>query len=201
MKPRPSLRVLGAVLAAGASSRLGRPKQLLPYRGTTLLAWSVAQAEACRALDDVVVVLGEAAEEIRASLSLDRARLVLAPPTEAGCAASYRAALEVAGPETGALVILLGEQPEVPPQVVEAVVQAWRAGAGPVVLASYQGRRGHPLLFDRVLFPQLQALHGDKAAWRLVDAHPDWVHEVPFDRPYPRGVNTWEDYQALLAGA
>ena len=60
-------------------------------------------------------------------------------------------------------------------------------------------RPGHPLIFARALFPLLEALRGDKAAWKIVDAHPDWVRPVPIDRPAPSDVNTWEAYQALRA--
>jgi molybdenum cofactor cytidylyltransferase len=54
------------------------------------------------------------------------------------------------------------------------------------------------MIFSKELFPSLEDLHGDKAVWKLVDQHPEWVSEVQIDRPYPRDVNTWEDYQAIV---
>ena len=64
---------------------------------------------------------------------------------------------------------------------------------------SYDGERGHPLLFSRELFGHLLELHGDKAAWKILDRHPDWIHDVPVDRPLPRDVDTWQDYEAVRA--
>ena len=66
------------------------------------------------------------------------------------------------------------------------------------MLASYNTREGHPLVFARALFDQLVALQGDKAAWKIVDAHREWIRAVPVDRPHPRDVNTWEQYEDLL---
>jgi molybdenum cofactor cytidylyltransferase len=187
----------GLVLAAGSSKRLGQPKQLLPYRGTTLLGWILAQAEASPALDEVLVILGHASESILASMTLTRARPVLNPEFGEGCAASYRTGLANADPRAEGVLILLSDQPGVETEAIEKIATAWRAQPAPIVIASYQGVPGHPLLFDRQLFPHLAALHGDKAAWKLVDQHPDWVRTVELDRPLSKDVDTWADYTAL----
>jgi molybdenum cofactor cytidylyltransferase len=66
------------------------------------------------------------------------------------------------------------------------------------MLASYQGREGHPLIFARELFDRLVAFRGDKAAWKIVDAHREGIRAAALDRPHPRDVNTVEEYAALL---
>lgn len=189
----------GLVLAAGSSKRLGQPKQLLPYRGTTLLGWALAQAEASPALDEVLLILGHASESILASTTLGRARPVLNPEFGEGCAASYRAGIANADPRAEGVMILLSDQPGVDVEAIEKVAAAWRdqTEAHSIVIASYQAVPGHPLLFDRQLFPDLAALHGDKAAWKLVDQHPDWVRTVEIGRPLPKDVDTWADYTAI----
>jgi molybdenum cofactor cytidylyltransferase len=191
--------VSGLILAAGASSRLGQPKQLLPYKGTTLLGWVVNQMESCEALNEVIVVLGKNAEEVRNVVSFGRAKVVVNPGTEQGCSASYRKGISAFDPRTEALVVLLGDQPGVDPEIVQQVVSFWQNEGSKIVLANYQGKKGHPMIFSKELFPSLEDLHGDKAVWKLVDQHPEWVIEVPIDLPYPRDVNTWEDYQAILS--
>lgn len=193
--------VSGLILAAGASSRLGQPKQLLPYKGTTLLGWVVKQIESCKALDEVIVVLGKNADDVRNQVEFTTSKVVMNPGTEQGCSASYRKGISAFDRRTEALVVLLGDQPGVDPQIVEQVVSFWRNDGSKIVLANYQGRKGHPMVFSKDIFHLLVDLHGDKAVWKLVDQHPEWVHEVPIDRPYPRDVNTLEDYQSIISDA
>ncbi len=175
-------KVSGLILAAGASSRLGQPKQLLSFKGTTLLGWVVQQLDSCEALDEVVVVLGTAAEEVRKQVKFGNAKVVENPAIGQGCSASYRVGIAACNPETDAIVVLLGDQPGVDPRIVEEVVSVWRREGGKIVLASYRGRRGHPMVFSKELFDQMVVLHGDKAVWKLVDQHPEWVREVQIGR-------------------
>jgi molybdenum cofactor cytidylyltransferase len=191
--------VSGLVLAAGASTRLGQPKQLLPFGGTTMLGHVVAQARAAQALDEVVVVIGGARADVRTRVDLSGVTVVENPEFGEGCSASYRTGLGAVDPRADAVVILLGDQPGVDRAVIDEVAEAWRRTRDRILLASYQGREGHPLIFARELFDRLVVLHGDKAAWKIVDAHRDWIGTVALDRPHPRDVNTREDYEALLA--
>jgi len=192
--------VSGLVLAAGGSTRLGQPKQLLPFRGTTLLAWVIARVSAAASLDEVVVVVGGAAAEVRRRVEFGVARVVENPAFGEGCASSYRAGIEALDPRSEAVTVVLGDQPETDGAVIDPVVRTWRESRDPIVLAAYRGRPGHPMVFARPLFPDLIALKGDKAAWKLVDRHPDSVRLVPVDRAAPVDVNTWEDYEALQSG-
>jgi molybdenum cofactor cytidylyltransferase len=193
--------VSGLVLAAGTSSRLGQQtKQLLPWQDTTMLGWVVRRVEESL-LDEVVVVVGHEAAEIRRQVVLQRARFVEAPDFHEGCTSSIRAGLEALHPHSEAVVLILGDQPGLERQTIAAVVEGWRHMQAPVVRVSYRGRSGHPMLFTKALFGELKALHGDKGVWKLCDAHPEWVREIEVDRPYPGDVNTWEDYAKLTSAA
>jgi molybdenum cofactor cytidylyltransferase len=183
------------VLGAGASSRFGQPKQLLPYGGSTLLGWVINQAERSTGLDEVIVVLGRAADEIREKVVFGNAKVAENPVFGEGCASSYRAGVGALDPRSDAIMILLGDQPGVDPETINRMAAEWRRGDGQIALASYQGRKGHPMLFAKPLFDKLVGLHGDKAAWKLVDANPDLVRVIPFDRPFPEDINTLEDFQ------
>jgi len=187
--------ISGLVLGAGASSRLGQPKQLLPFKGGTLLGWVINQAERAVGLDEVIVVLGRAADEIREKVVFGNAKVVENPVFGEGCASSYRAGIGALDPRSDAIMILLGDQPGVDPETINRVAGEWRSGDGQIALASYQGRKGHPMLFARPLFDKLVELRGDKAAWKLVDANPDLVRVIPFDLPFPEDINTVEDFQ------
>ena len=189
--------ISGLVLGAGASQRFGPPKQLVAYRGTTMLGWVVDQAQRAAALDEVVVVLGRAADQVRKQIDFGAARVVENPVFGEGCSSSYRAGLGAINPESSAIMIILGDRPQVTPEIINRLADEWREGDAPIALCSYQGRKGHPMIFAQSLFSELVDLHGDKAAWKLVDANSTVVQEVRFDLAYPDDINTPEDFARL----
>jgi molybdenum cofactor cytidylyltransferase len=194
----PELFVSGLVLAAGGSSRLGRPKQLLPYRGTTLLDWVVSTARASD-FDQLLVAVGGAAEDVRGVVDLRGADVVVNETYGNGCSSSIAAALAALDPRCDVLVLMLGDQPGVDPRTVRALL----AGRGDALLAvcRYDNGCGHPFAFARPLFGELARLHGDKAVWKLLERRPHDVAEVPVLGPGPLDVDTWDDYEAVLAAA
>ena len=185
------------ILGAGASQRLGPPKQLLPFRDTTMLGWVVGQAQRATEIDEVVVVLGRAADEIRERVNLGSARVVENPVFGEGCSSSYRAGLAAINSESAAIMIILGDQPGITPEIINTLAAEWRLQPHPIALCSYRGRKGHPMIFARSMFEQLEGLHGDKAAWKLVDANCDAVLEVTLDLPFPDDINTVEDFERI----
>jgi molybdenum cofactor cytidylyltransferase len=191
--------ISGLILGAGASQRLGPPKQLLPFRGTTMLGWVVDQAERAAGLDELVVVLGRAADQIRERVDFGLARVVENPVFTEGCASSYRAGLAALNPDSEAIMIILGDQPGIAPEIIDELASEWRRGEAPIALCSYDGRKGHPMIFARSMFDQLETLHGDKAAWKLVDANAELVQEVHFNLPFPDDINTPADVERLTA--
>jgi molybdenum cofactor cytidylyltransferase len=190
--------ISGLVLGAGASQRFGPPKQLAPFRGTTMLGWVVDQAQRASGLDEVVVVLGRAADRVREQVDLGAARVVENPVFGEGCSSSYRAGIGALNSESAAIMIILGDLPGVTPEIIDRLAEAWREQQAPIALCSYQGRKGHPMIFANSLFSQLVDLHGDKAAWKLVDANGSLVQEVRFDIHYPDDINTLADFEQLI---
>jgi molybdenum cofactor cytidylyltransferase len=189
--------ISGLVLGAGASQRFGQPKQLLPFRDTTMLGWVVDQAQQATGLDEIVVVLGRAAEEVRKQVDFGAARVVENPVFGDGCSSSYRAGIGALDAESAAIMIILGDLPGITPEIINRLAEAWREHDAPIALCSYEGRKGHPMIFARSMFAQLVDLHGDKAAWKLVDANAGRVQEVHFSLPYPDDINTPEDFARL----
>lgn len=193
--------ISGLILGAGASQRLGPPKQLLPFRDTTMLGWVVGQAQQAARLDEVVVVLGRAADQVREQVNLGTARVVENPIFGEGCSSSYRAGIGILNSESAAIMIILGDMPGITPEIINRLADEWREQQAPIALCLYQGRKGHPMIFARDMFPQLVDLHGDKAAWKLVDANSAVVQEVHFSLPFPDDINTPEDFERLSAAA
>jgi molybdenum cofactor cytidylyltransferase len=189
--------VAGLVLAAGGSSRLGEPKQLLPYRGTTLLGHVLDTARSC-GFDQLVVALGGAAGEVRAQVDLTGADVVLNEGYGEGCSSSIAAALPRLHAHIDTLVLLLGDQPGVEPATVDRLVAG--RGDAPLAVCRYDDGRGHPFAFGRAVFDDLASLHGDKGVWKLLDRRATDVVEVAAPGSVPLDVDTWEDYQALAGG-
>jgi len=123
------------VLAAGAATRFGAPKQ-------ALLLPEVLAALARSSVDDVVVVVG--AYPLEAEV-----RVVDCPEWERGSGASLRCGLKALARDTEAVVVVLADGPDLSPAAVDRVIDHWRSGAGDVLAASYGGVRGHPVLLDR----------------------------------------------------
>ena len=188
--------VTGLVLAAGGSSRLGQPKQLLPYGSATLLDHVLDTARSCP-FDQLLCVIGGAAGAVRSTVRLDGVEVVENSDFGAGCSSSIAAALDAVDERSELLVLMLGDQPGVAVETVAKLIAG--RGEAPIAACAYEDGRGHPLAFARRLFPELQTLHGDKAVWKLLDRHAEEVVDVPVDGPIPRDVDTWEDYEALRA--
>src|SRR5215210_3118890 len=195
MPPRTEPFVCGLVLGAGGSRRLGRPKQTLPYGTGTLLGHVVGVARECH-FDQLVVAIGGAADEVRASVDLSGAEVVVNDAYGEGCSSSIAAALAVVDERCDVLVLMLGDQPGVTAETVRTLL----AGRGDAELAvcRYDDGRGHPIAFARSAFGALASLHGGKGVWRLLDAGGDDVAEVPISGAVPLDVDTPEDYAAVL---
>jgi molybdenum cofactor cytidylyltransferase len=193
MSPRAE-RVTGLVLAAGGSKRLGQPKQLLPYGDATLLDHTLSAARDC-AFDQLVCVVGGVSADVRATVDLSGAQVVVNEQFGTGCSSSIAAALDAVDPRTDVLVLMLGDQPGVTPATVRTLLDG--RGDAPLAACLYDDGRGHPLAFACSTFDDLRNLHGDKAVWKLMDRGP--VTDVPVTGPIPLDVDTWEDYEAVLA--
>jgi len=187
--------VTGLVLAAGGSTRLGRPKQLLPYGDATLLDHVLDVARECP-FHQRLCVIGGGAEEVRATADLHGVDAVENLAYGEGCSSSIAAALRAVDPRADVLVLMLGDQPGVQASTVAKLIA--ERGEGPLAVCAYADGRGHPLAFARGTFGELGALHGDKAVWKLMDRYGPAVVEVAIDGPIPRDVDTWEDYEAVV---
>ncbi len=190
--------VTGLVLAAGGSSRLGRPKQLLAYGSGTLLGHVLEVARGCP-FDQVVCVVGGNASEVRSAVDFSGIEVVENESFGEGCSSSIAAALGSVDAGCDVLVLMLGDQPGVSVSGVSALL----GGRGDAALAAcaYDDGRGHPLAFGRSVFDDLAALHGDKGVWKLLDRRGAEVVDVPVAGPIPRDVDTWEDYEAVMANS
>jgi molybdenum cofactor cytidylyltransferase len=189
--------IAGLLLAAGHSSRFGADKLLALLGGRPVVRWS---AEALTAgVDELVVVVPPSAEGIALALEGLRVRLVENVARDAGLATSIAAGIAALPAGCDAVVLALGDQPLVSPDVVVSLRERWRATGARAVAPRYRDARGHPVLFARACFEELSALRGDSGARAMLDAMGDALVVVVLDEPAPRDVDTVAALEAVRA--
>lgn len=193
------------ILAAGNSSRLGRPKQLLPYRGRTLIGYLVDEA-AVAGLSPIVVVTG--AVDLSAALAGRRAEMVENPGWSSGMASSIVSGVSAVtgaemsggnskiGQEVESVIIAACDQPHVTAGLFRRLVATWVNMGKGIVVCSYAGTTGIPVMFDRRYFPDLLALSGAEGAKKVVQRFAPDVAEVIFEAG-AIDIDTEEDYARL----
>lgn len=188
------MSVAALILAAGASVRLGRPKQLEQWGESSLLGHVVEQT-ALFSVDETWVVLGARIDEILDSVDFGDAGVIENPEWEEGIASSIRVGLDalLQSSRCDVALIVLGDQPNVSPHIVEELLISHQRSDHPVSVPKYRYNRGNPVAVDRSLWPRLMSLEGDDGANRLWQAHPEWVNEVWFPDLAPRDVDTDSD--------
>jgi molybdenum cofactor cytidylyltransferase len=188
------------LLAAGSSSRLGRPKQLLKYQGKTLLRRAAETAVAAAAGAPVLVVTGALHEELLPELANLPVVAVRCANWAQGMGASIKyglAVLESICADWESLLILICDQPHVTLALLQQLEDTYAASGQPIIASEYGGVRGVPVFFSLEVVPLLRQLPSGAGAGQLLKQHPDLVATVPF----PEGaidVDTEEQYVALL---
>lgn len=194
-KPREFISAL--LLAAGESQRMGRPKQLLPLGESTLIEVALENLLRSR-LQEVIVVLGFMAEEIRPRVETKGVRVAVNPHYKEGMASSLRVGLEALDPRAGGILVALADQPFIPPEVIDRLIEAFQRTSKGIVVPVFQGRRGHPVIFHRRYEEELRCLSGDQGGRELLQRKPGELLEVDVDCPgVLQDIDTLEDYRRL----
>ena len=190
--------IAGLILAAGESSRMGRDKALLDFRGQSFLETAVTTLKsACIA--PVVVVLGHHAEEILRATDLEAVQVVVNENYSLGQTSSLQAGLRaMADLEIEALILWLVDHPAVQPETVMKLIAEFQNSRAPVIIPRYQRERGHPVLISRALFTELLELTPGDGANTVIRKHRDKTHWVEVDDPGVRkDIDDPESYRNL----
>jgi molybdenum cofactor cytidylyltransferase len=188
--------IAAILLAAGRSRRMGAFKPLLPFGDTTVIESCLNNLHAA-GIENIVVVVGHRAEEVKAQLKNRNVRFALNPDRDSEMSASIACGVELISDSAKALLISLVDHPAVPPEIVTLLITEWNQSAK-LVQPEHNGRGGHPVLVDLVYRHELLALDPRKGLRSLFTAHHEEVRRVPVDSPYvARDMDTWEDYLRL----
>jgi molybdenum cofactor cytidylyltransferase len=160
---------------------MGAFKQLAELGGRTMVEWTVGNVLASQ-VGEVVVVLGFRAEEVAEKLPTDpRLKVVVNKAFDRGMSSSLKAGLKAVDRACEAAVFILADQPLVDASVLNRLMEAYRQTGAPIVVPTYQGKRGNPVLIARSLFGEVQTVTGDKGAREVVERHGGEVAEVEID--------------------
>jgi molybdenum cofactor cytidylyltransferase len=192
------MSVAALILAAGSSSRLGKPKQLVPWGPTTLLGHVIERTRSF-GLDELWVVIGHRADEILDAVDFGDASIVLNDEYQEGMASSLRVGLDALTRHSRAnkALIAMGDQPDIRADVVAELLKVSRREKRPAVVPKYRYTWSNPVIVDKSHWARLMSLEGDGGAQRLLQAHPEWVREVWFEHLPPRDVDTEQDVGEL----
>jgi len=188
--------VAGIILAAGGASRFGQPKQLLAWEDEPFVR-RVARTALKAGLSPVVVVTGAWAEDVAEAVNDVVVRIANNPEWQTGQGSSVRTGVRALPAESGAVVFLLADQPQIPVTLIKALRAEHARTLAPIIAPLVNGRRGNPVCFDRVTFPELLALTGDTGGRALFSRYTvTWLpwHEASV----LMDVDTEEDYQRLV---
>jgi molybdenum cofactor cytidylyltransferase len=191
--------ISGILLAAGESRRMGSPKALLLYQGQTFIE-RICTAFLTAGVDELIVVLGARAAELRQALPLHPSlRTVENPRYFQGQLSSLMTGIGALSPASEAAVVNLVDHPLVTAETIKALIASFRAAPLPLLIAAYQGRRGHPVLFSSQVYGEILAAPLDQGAKVVVRKDPSRVRELQLDDPgILADIDTPQDYARYI---
>lgn len=188
--------VAAVVLAAGGSTRMGRPKLAAPVRGEPMIRRAARAAQESRC-GEVIVVLGGDAEVYRPLLDGLDVRIVMNPAPGEGMGSSIRVGVAAIAPEAAGAVILMADQPLVTGELINRLLEAAATQGCPIVASAYENTTGPPVYFGREIFPALLALSGDRGARSVIEAHAADSIAVPIPDASAVDIDTIGDLESV----
>jgi molybdenum cofactor cytidylyltransferase len=193
--------MVGIILSAGESKRMGTPKQLLPW-GDTIVLQRIIDVAAASRLERVELILGHLADEIAGRITVPvKVRIVINEAYREGMASSVRCGVRNAPAEAEAYMLLLGDQPFVEGAVIDRLIDCHHAGSQGITIPVYNGRRGHPVIFSSRYRTELLAI-GEGGAREVVRRHNDAIFELAVASDHILAdMDTLQDYEKVKAQA
>jgi len=172
--------IVGIILSAGESSRMGTPKQLLPWGEKNILQQVLDNTSTSR-LEKILLILGYRAEHIIDRINLSsRTHIVINNEYKKGMSSSVKCGIKNAPNDTEAFMLVLGDQPFINAAIIDKLIDCYHSGKHGIVIPVYDGKRGHPVIFDILYKDELLSI-SDQGAKEVINRHLDDILEVPVD--------------------
>ncbi len=195
--PSAELKITGIILAAGSSRRMGTVKSLLPWGKSFLLDKVIENAQQSE-LANLIVVLGFKAESILEKINFRDSRVIINPDYSMGQSSSLRAGLGGVPADSDGAMFLLGDQPFIGPTIIDSLILALQKQPANLIIPTFQGKRGNPVLAHRSIFELVREITGDTGARVLFSSLKEQIQEVEvFDQGIHLDMDTIEDYRRL----
>ena len=183
------------ILAAGASTRMKRQKLLLPFNGKTIIE-TVVETVASSVGSNIMVVLGSHAEEIKSVIENQKVQFCVNENYLNGMLSSAICGFRALPREAKAALVFLGDQPQIPQLATDLVIEAWMKSKKGIVMPTFNGRRGHPVLIETRYKSEIEKLDPERGLKTLSEKYKDDVFEVECEIPeILRDIDTPEEYQ------
>jgi molybdenum cofactor cytidylyltransferase len=186
------------LLAAGESKRMGRMKLTMPLGEDTVIEQVVSHLLSS-SVDEIVIVLGHESKQVRQTIGDKPVKFVLNNDYALGMSTSIIAGLNELDDRAEAVIVVLGDQPFIYSEIIDKLVQAYENNDKGIVVPTYRGRNGHPVIFDMKYKTELLALKGDEGGRQLIAENGNDVLEVPVDAEgIIKDIDTPDDYHASI---
>jgi molybdenum cofactor cytidylyltransferase len=192
-----TLMISAILLAAGESKRMGRPKLLLTWGDCTIIEKSVDTLLASK-IDELIVVLGYQAQAALKRLRARRLKAIINRQYRMGMSTSIRRGLGQVSSKSEAILIALADQPFIETDLINYLIDIYRGNPHRIVLPSYAGKRGHPVIFNRSRYQEeMNNLTGDIGCKPILDRHPEDILEVEVESEgVLADIDSWDEYRA-----
>jgi molybdenum cofactor cytidylyltransferase len=190
--------ISAVLLGAGESKRMGVNKLLLPWRRKSVLEHCFETLHQSK-VQEVVIVLNLRNKEIVNLFQGLKVKIIVNPYSKRGMSTSIRKGLEAIHPRCDGILIALGDQPFLKTRTINALIRAFDQGKGGIIIPSFQGRHGHPVIFHRRYRRELLNLKGDVGGRSIIERHPGDIRVVPIKSiGVVKDIDTWQDYRREL---
>jgi molybdenum cofactor cytidylyltransferase len=190
--------VSAILLGAGESKRMGVNKLSLPWCRETIFEHCLETLLRSK-VKEVIVVLNDRTKKVVERVKAHKVKVVNNPYPRMGMGHSIRKGLKAIGPNSQGILIALGDQPWVKTRTINALIHAFLQGKGTIVIPSFQGKQGHPVIFHRQYLKGLLKLRGDVGGRSVIEKHPEevWLARVKSEGVI-KDIDTWEDYRKIV---